>query len=234
MRRSTSLVLPACLLLAGCGVGQSAQTIVAHKIADALPQAIGPAAHYDVQVSGNTLGLAQGRARGVQIRGQDVQMTPAVTLDTLTLDARDIVFDEKSRQVRSIGSSSFAASMGQARLSSYIAQVRPDLIVTLGSSDLQATLPVSVGPLHTTVSVRGTLVPTAPGASALNFVADQGRLGVLPVPAFAVNAALEAVNPVLDLSRVKVPIGVQSADVEGGMLTIRGTAQLDALSHSRE
>ncbi len=231
MRPSLTIVLPACLVLAGCGVGQSVQTLVAHKIADALPQAIGPAAHYDVQVSGDALGLARGRARGVIIQGQDVQMTPAVTLDTLTLSARDIVFDAKSRQVQRIGSGTFAASLGQAHLTEYLLQTRPSLSVTLGTSDLQATLPVSVGPLHATVAVRGTLVPTAPGASTLDFVADRARMGVLPVPAFAVNAALEAVNPILDLSRVKVPIGVQSADVVGGMLTIRGAARLDALSH---
>lgn len=230
MRHSLALALPMSLLIAGCGVGQSAQTIVAHKIADALPQAIGPASHYDVQVSGDALGLARGRARGVQIVGQDVRMTPAVTLDVLTLSARDIVFDAKSRQVQSIGSASFAASLGQAHLTEYLLQARPNLSVTLGANDLQAALPVAVGPIHATVAVRGTLVPTTPGASTLDFVADRARLGILPVPAFAVNAALEAVNPILDLSRVKVPIGVQSADVVGGQLTIKGTAQLDALS----
>lgn len=221
----------ACLMAAGCGVAQSPQTIVAHKIADALPQAIGPAAHYDVQVSGDVLGLARGRARGVRIVGQDVQMTPAVTLDALTLEARGIVFDTKSRQVQSIGSGSFAATLGQVHLTEYLLRVRPNLSVMLGAGDMQATLPVAFGPVHTTVAVRGTLTPTAPGASTLDFVADRARLGVLPVPAFAVNAALQAVNPVLDLSRVKVPIGVQSADVVGEQLTIRGTAQLDALSH---
>lgn len=233
MRRSMAAVVPACLLLAGCGVGQSAQTIVAHKIADALPQTIGPASHYNVQVSGDALGLARGRARGVRIVGNDVQMTPAVTLDTLTLEARDIVFDTKSRQVQSIGSSAFAASLGQVHLTEYLLRVRPALSVTLGDGDMTATLPVVFGPLHTSVAVRGTLAPTTPGASTLDFVADCGRLGVLPVPAFAVNAALQAVNPVLDLTHVKVPIGVQSADVVGGILTIKGTAQLDALSHSR-
>ncbi len=233
MRRNGAVAALACLLLTGCGVGQSPQTIVAHKIADALPQAIGPASRYDVQVSGDALGLARGRARGVRIVGQDVQMTPAVTLDTLTLEARDVVFDTKSRQVQSIGSSMFAASLGQAHLTEYLLHARPELSVTLGDGDMTATLPVTVGPMHTTVAVRGTLTPTMPGASTLDFVADRGRLGVLPVPAFAVNAALGAVNPVLDLSRVKVPIGVQSADVVGGMLTIRGTAQLNALSHAR-
>lgn len=231
MRRNFALAAPACLLLAGCGVGQSVQTIVAHKIADTLPRTIGPASHYDVQVSGSALGLARGRAQGVRIQGQDVQMASAVTLDALTLNAQDIAFDAKTRQVQHIGSASFTASMGQAHLTEYLLQARPGLIVVLGASDLQATLPVSVGPVHTTVAVRGILVPSAPGASTLDFVADKARLGFLPVPAFAVNAALEAVNPILDLSRVKVPVGVQSALVKNGTVTIRGTAQLDALSH---
>lgn len=217
-------------VLTGCGAGQSVQTIVAHKIADALPGAIGPAAHYDVQVSGDALSLARGRARHIHIVGQDVQMTPTVVLDTLTLDAEDVSFNAQLKRVDTIKNTSFAATMSSPHLNAYLAQARPDLGVTFGENDLGTTLPVSAGPIHTTVTVFGTLAPTVPGANTIDFIADRARLGRLPVPAFAVNAALESINPVLDLSRVRVPIAVQSVTVEGGMLTLRGTAQVENLS----
>ncbi len=229
---SAALVLSAAGGLMGCGVGQSPQSIVAHKIADALPRALGPAAHYDVQVSGSALGLARGQARHVHITGQDVRVTPTVTLDTLTLDADDITFNEQTHTVQKVGKTVFAAALGQGHLSAYLAQARPNLQVTLLENSLQAALPVRFGPLQTTVAVRGTLAPTEPGSDTIGFIADRARLGLLPVPAFAVNAALEAVNPVLDLSGVKVPVAVQSADVEQGQLTLRGTAQIGALGHA--
>ena len=229
---SAALALSAAGGLTGCGVGQSPQSIVAHKIADALPRVLGPAAHYDVQVTGGVLGLAQGRAKHVHITGQDVRVTPTVTLDTLTLDADDISFNEQTHTVQKVGKTVFAAALGQAHLSAYLAQARPNLQVTLLENSLQAALPIHFGPLQTVVTVRGTLAPTEMGSDTVGFIADRARLGVLPVPAFAVNAALEAVNPVLDLSQVKVPIAVQSADVEQGLLTLRGTAQIDSIGHA--
>ena len=70
------------LLVAGC---QSAQTTAAHKIADALPRSLGPAAHYDVQVEGDTGSLTRGRARRIHIIGEQVQIAPDTTLDTLEI-----------------------------------------------------------------------------------------------------------------------------------------------------
>ena len=89
---------------------------------------------------------------------------------------------------------------------------------------------MSVGPLHTTATVYGNLTPTRPGAATLNFVADKARLSFVPVPAFLVNRALDAVNPIVDLSGLKVPVALQSVDVQNGALVLRGTANLDALT----
>ena len=60
--------------LAGCA--HPVQETAAHKIADALPSLLGPAAHYDVQVDGDPFALTRGRARAVHIQGQDVQLAP--------------------------------------------------------------------------------------------------------------------------------------------------------------
>ncbi len=220
----------AALLLAGCG-SLSPQTVAAHKIADALPQTLGPARHYDVQVEGDSFALARGRARRVRIHGDDVQLSSEVTLDTLDIAAQDISFDTQAKRLEHIGTVAFAGTMAQAHLAAYLAQRRPDFTVTLRENDVEARLPVNVGPLHTTATVYGNLTPTTPDASTLDFVADRARLSFLPVPAFLVNQAVGTLNPVVDLSGFKMPVALQSADVEQGTLVLRGTADLDALTH---
>lgn len=108
--------------LAGC---QSAQTTAAHKIADALPRSIGPAAHYDVQVEGDTLALTRGRARRIHVVGQEVQVAPDTTLDVLDIDAHDVSFDTDAKKINKVGRAAFRGTVGQQNLTEYLAHRRP-------------------------------------------------------------------------------------------------------------
>ena len=95
-------------------------------------------------------------------------------------------------------------------------------------------MPLNYGPLHTSASVAGTLAPETSAGDMLDFTADSARLSILPVPAFLVNRTLAEINPVVDLSGLKVPISVQSTQIENGVLILRGTADLDALTVPRD
>jgi hypothetical protein len=217
--------------LIGCG-SLSPQTEAAHKIADALPGVLGHARHYDVRVEGDSLALTRGRARRVVVHGQDVQIARDVTLDTLDFTAIDVSFDTKAKHLRHVGRVEFTGTVGQAHLNQYLAQsgTNPGLVVILREHDMQARLPISAGPVHTHVTVNGTASPTTVGGSQVSFTADRAKLGFLPVPAFLVNKALDQVNPVVDLSHFKVPVALQSTDVEHHALTLRGTADITALT----
>ena len=218
-------------LAAGCG-SLSPRTVASHKIADALPGALGPARHYDVEVEGDSLALTRGRAREVRIQGQAVQVSPDTTLDTLDCVAQDVSFDTGTKRLDHVGRVDFVGTLSQRNLNLYLAQsgTRPGLIVTLRQSDLQVSLPISAGPIHTTVMVTGTASPTVPGGSTVSFIADRARLSFLPVPVFLVNQALDRINPVVDLSRFSVPVSLESTDVEHQTLVLRGTADLDSLT----
>ena len=149
------------------------QETAAHKIADALPSVLGPAAHYDVQVDGDPFALARGRARGVHIQGQDVQLSPTITLDTLNADAADVSFDTNTRRLSHVGATQFTATMDQAHLTAYLAQSKPllpGLVVTLRPSDVEARVPVTFLGLHTTAALSGTFAPDAAEPSRLDFV----------------------------------------------------------------
>jgi hypothetical protein len=99
-------------LTAGC-IGSSPQTVAAHKIADALPRIVGPAKHYDVDVDGNPFSLSRGRARKVHIEGVDVQLSPSVTMDHMSIDANNVSFDVKQRRIEHVGSVAFVATLGR-------------------------------------------------------------------------------------------------------------------------
>jgi hypothetical protein len=225
------VVIVGFLALTGCG-SLSPQTVAARKIGDALPQVIGPARHYAVQVEGNSFALSRGRARRIHVTGQDVQITPTATLDTLDITAQDVSFDTKAKRLDHVGRAEFTGTLGQEHLNSYLAQsgIHPGLAVTLRQSDLEVRLPISAGPIHTSVTVYGQAAPSTQGGSTINFVADRARVSILPVPVFLVNQALDQINPVVDLSHFKMPIALQSAVVQNQTLILQGTADLNSLT----
>ncbi len=218
--------------LTGC---QSAQTKAAHEIADALPRALGPARHYDVRVEGSAFDLARGHARRIRVMGQGVRVAPDATLDTLDLDARGVSFDPRARRITSVDRASFTGAVGQDNLTRYVRAYHvglPGLLVRLRASDVLVELPVRVGGLHTTASLGGTLAPDARSAGRLDFVADAADVGAVPLPVGLVNAALRLVNPVFDLSHIRVPITVTQAGVVNGRMVLQGTADLNGFQPS--
>ncbi len=222
--------LAAPLIVIGCG--HPVQETAAHKIADALPSVLGPAAHYDVQVDGDPFALTRGRARAVHIQGQDVQLSPRITLDTLNIDTRDVSFDTGTRRLSHIGATAFTASLGQANLDRYLAQSKPllpGLVVTLLPDAVEARVPVSFAGLHTTAALSGSFRPNADDPRRLDFVAQNAQLGEVPLPASLVNLAVESLNPVLDLSGLKAPLTVTDAHVTNSRLVLSGTARLNGL-----
>lgn len=213
-------------LVAGCD-GLSPQTTVAHKIADVLPRWIGPAEHYDVKVEGDTFALGRGHVRRVQIDGSNVQLSSTVSMDRINIDAHDVSFDRKARTIHRVADVSFRGQVDQGDIDRYLTKARPDLhdvVVRLRADDVEVSTPVTVRGYTTTVSVSGTLKPNADAANKLDFVANGGSIGIVPVPARLVNVAIDEMNPVLDFSRLRFPITVKDVDIHNGTATVHGTA----------
>jgi len=215
-------------LVAGC-VGSSPQKTVAHRIANVLPRWIGPAEHYDVKVDGDTFALGRGHVRRVQIDGSNVQLSSTVSMDRITIDAHDVSFDRKARKIHRIVDVSFVGQVGQDDIDHYLTKARPDLSdvsVRLRGDDVQVSTPITVRGYTTTVSVSGTLRPNANAADKLDFVANGGNIGVVPVPARLMNVAIDEINPVLDLSRLRFPVSVKSVEIRNGTASVRGTTTI--------
>ena len=217
-------------VLIGCG--HPVQETAAHKIADVLPTVLGPAVRYDVQVDGDPFALARGRARAVHVQGVGVQVSPSLTLDTLTADVRDVSFDTKTRKLSHLGQTTFTASLGQDNLSRYLAQSKPllpGLVVTLLPDAVEAQVPVTALGVSATAELSGTLRPDPADPSRLDFVARNAQIGRVSVPPSLVNLALSAANPLFDLSVLKAPLAVTDAKVQDSRLVLSGTANLSGL-----
>lgn len=228
--RSYSFILIGAVLTAGCG--NPVQETAAHKIADALPRVLGPAAHYDVQVNGDPFALTRGRARAVHIQGEGVQLSPTLTLDTLDINAKDIAFDPKNRKLTHIGETTFTASLGQTNLDRCLAASKPllpGLVVTLLPDKVEAHVPVTFLGLQTTAALAGSFRPNADDPSKLDFMTSGAQLGSVPLPAGLINLATESVNPVIDLSGLKAPLTVTDSSVTDSRIILSGTASLQDL-----
>ena len=220
----------AALVFVGCG--HPVQETAAHKIADRLPAVLGPAVHYDVQVDADPFALSRGHARAVHVQGVGVQLSPSLTLDTLTADVSDVSFDTKTQKLSHLGQTAFTASLGQGNLSRYLAQSKsrlPGLEVTLLPDTVEARVPVSALGYQTTAALSGSLHPSSDDPRRLDFVVSSAQLGRVPVPAVLVNLALDALNPLLDLSALRVPLAVTDAKVTSSRLRLSGTANLSGL-----
>ena len=151
-------------------------------------------------------------------------------MDTLELDARDVSVDAGTRRIEKVGRATFTGTVGQQNLAQYLAHRQTfvsGLTVQLRAQDVLATVPVSVVGLHTTATLSGTLAPDDAQPDHLDFVADAASLGSLPIPANLVNYALDEINPVFDLSHIKVPLTLTRADVVNGQIVLQGTANLN-------
>lgn len=159
---AATVIGAAVLAGAGCLTGDP-EVAAAHKIADALPDVIGPAKHYDVTVDGNAFSLARGHASRVRIEGQDVEVAPSLVMNTLHIDAHDMALNTKTRQVEHAGHVDFNVALGQIHLDQYLAAKKPGidgLSVKIRWTDLEATVPVSAVGISTTVRLDGNLAPS--------------------------------------------------------------------------
>ena len=158
-----------------------------------------------------------------------MQVAPDTTLDTLDIDARDVAFDVGAKRIEKVGRTTFTGTVSQRNLTAYLTHRQPlvpGLAVQILARDVRAMVPVEAAGLHTKAVIAGTLVPDAAKPDHLNFKADSASIGLLPIPARWVNFALTEVNPVFDLSRLKVPITLTRADVVNGQIVLQGTADL--------
>lgn len=221
MRRE---LVAALLLLVGCARPGEKQAEKAVK--ELLPEYLGPAQSYQVQVKAASLGaLMRGRVRTVKIQGRGVQLLPECQVAELTIDATEIEVDKSKRTLKSVGAARFTARIEERELDRLVRARRPklaDLRITLRGNYVGVKVtPELLGYPTVPVQVDGALLSRG-GGLALDFEPDRARLVILPIPKPVLDFIAERINPVVEFGTLKAPIRVEKAEVRGGSLWLSG------------
>ncbi len=224
------VLLTLTLLLAGCG--RNVEQVAERQINGLLPTLVGPADKYATRVRGRPDALLRGRMRSVHIEGEGVGMAGELTLDTLILDLTGVSVDMNAKRLSGIESITFSATLGEENLNRYVRSRRPDIFglqVALGRSGATVSArPEIFGGISAPIAVEGVMRPR-PGGSLLDFIPAGARVSVVPVPAPALRYLADRLNPVVDLSTLRVPVRVERAEIRQGALLLSGTVDPAAL-----
>ncbi len=230
MRRN--LVLLTLLVLVGCA--RPGEKKAEKAVEELLPQYLGPAQSYKVQVKAASLGaLMRGRVRTVTIVGRGVQLMPECTVAELHVDASEIEIDKGSQSLKSVGQARFVARIEEKELDRLVRTRRPklaDLKVGLRGTFVSVRVtPELLGYPTIPIQVEGNLLSRGGGVT-MDFEPDRARLVIVPIPKPALDFVAERINPVVDFSALKAPIRVERAEVKGGSLILSGYLPPESVS----
>lgn len=225
MRRGSCLALLAVLSVLGA-CARPGEKKAERAVEELLPGYLGPAQSYRAQVKAASLGaLMRGRVRTVTLVGRQVQLLPECTVAELRVDAAEIEVDRNTKSLKSVGEARFIARIEASELDRLVRTRRPKLaalqVSLRGSLVSVRVTPEVLGYPTVPVQVEGNLVSRSGGA-ALDFEPDRARLLIVPIPKPVLDFVAERLNPVVEFTALKAPIRVESAEVKGGSLLLRG------------
>jgi len=208
------------------GCGRPVEREIEKSITKLLPQYLGPAEKYETHVKGRNVGaLTRGRLATVRVEGTQSVLTPTIVADSLTLNLSGVSVDPKSRRIQKVEQADFLIGVGEVNLNRYIKATRPNIpelkATVRGNELLVSARPEIFGFPTATIQVGGNVVPS-PDGTALNFAPTEAKVSVVPIPKPVLDFLAKQLNPVLDLSTLRIPTRVTQARVENGKLVFSG------------
>ena len=192
------------------------------------PRLIGPADSYAAHVHSDIFSLGRGYVRSVTIDGDNVRMSPEITLSSLEVTLNDIHFDRSSHAIKHIGTIAFAGNFGQQSLDHYLQYKYPHIKETLSldGQRVYISLPLTMWKFGTTAHVSGIVRVSPQNPSAIEFVGESAHVGIMPIPVRLVNEALKHINPIAVFNSKLVALNLTDAEVDHSQIHVFGTATL--------
>ena len=223
--------LIALALVAGCG-GGPVNHGVANAVKRALPDAVGPADSWDVDVTGNPGTIIQGRVPAVLIHGVNVRMSPQLAMETLDITATDVRVDIRKRELKSIDSLTFVGTMTQDQVDQYLAATassskRPSgFAVKIGDADMGVAFKEKLSFVTIPIEVAGHLAVSSAGPDKVDFVPSKMSVASLNIPRQIVDIAVKQINPTIDLSEISIPVSLKNIHIANHCIVFAGSAQI--------
>jgi len=213
-------------LLAGC-IGGSVRDRVESGIEKSLPNLIGPARVYDVNVTGSTLGMIGGKLKDIEIKGEDVRLKNGMQLARLSVSLDSIEFDAGKSQITKCGGANYNALLSEEELGRYLRKAYPDvpkLNVELLNGYVSASASPSLVGLSASIKAEATLDIQDKRKLALKL--RKVTVGGIPAPGFARDYMASKINPFFDASQIGYDATISSVTVEPGFVTLAGGLDL--------
>lgn len=210
------------LILSGC-TGDMVTGRVEDSVRDRLPDLIGPAKSYEVQVSGSSWRMMKGKIAEVRIHGKEVWIMPDLCVDDLNVCMKDVVADRKDSTVKSVGKIEFTAATSETALNKYLDKRAEEQSVRLLSGKALVTARPKVLGITTKVAFTGYLKANG---RELNLVVTDLDVAGVGTPRLAAKCLEDYINPVLTLKADWIVPKIGTVKIEPGQLVISGTAEL--------
>ncbi len=222
------LLIPLALALAGCSTA-IVRRKVERRLERRLTSLLGPARSYSVKF-GDTpdAELVQGRARVVDVEGQDIRVKSQFTLDHLHLRLTDVRYEGSEPFFVSVRRSDLEVEFTDAALNAYLqkreAQYDPVLRFETDRVRVRMQYPFLGKPIQVTATGSFDIEE----GRRLLFRAEEARVPfILPTDPHAATRFVEQqLNPLLDLGRLEFPARLESVQLLPERLRAVGTAAL--------
>ncbi len=220
-----SRLLPRSLLFLLLWIGCSSTGLVERELERELQKLIGPADHYDVEISG--LRARSGEAARVFAVGQRVRPEDAPVVDRFELDLRGVTYDRGEKRLERVDSAYATARITAPDLAAFLeaqGNVR-DASITLREPD-EAT--IRVRPEFGGIALPHGIEATVTGrleadGGRVRFVVSDVEAAGLDLGAAAARRLSDAINPLIDLSDTEVRLQITSVRVENGAVLLEAT-----------
>jgi hypothetical protein len=215
-----ALAVAACSLVAACASVLDERA--ASALREALVRAIGPAASYEVQVTGAS--IDRSRFERVAVLGTRVVRERAPVIDRLAFELRGVVVDREQKRLVALADSRGELRVRADDLTEFVRRSGwiDDARVTLAAPDrIRVSGRPRVAGLALTGGAGVEIEARLFGSDAqLRLALDRVRIGTASAPPL-VRAVLEvAVNPLFDATAHPLPAQIDAVEVDGDVLRI--------------
>ncbi|MBI3948575.1 MAG: DUF2993 domain-containing protein [Armatimonadetes bacterium] len=222
-----SLAALAGLLPAGCNTG-IAEKDAERRIRERLPEIIGPARSYRVNIRASSdLSVIGGRLREVHIEGRRVRIGGQWPVDYLRVTLERVRVDVSREVLEEVGAARFQAGIAPPTLVQYVESGQEnlrDVRVLLRSGRLVITGRYLLVRVWTPFEITGSLQLL--GRTRIGFHTEGARAAGIRVPDALIRQVERRLNPVLDVSGALLPIDLTEIAVRPDAVVVSGIPDL--------
>jgi len=211
------------LLAAGCPSGERQ---VESAIRQELPRLVGPAASYEVDVSG----VSRTGASRVSATGTRIRVPRAPVIDRAEVRLNDVTYSPARKEVQRIRSANATIRVLPGDLRSFLESQRAlqDVTLDLAAPDVASVRarPQIAGlnlPPSAVVSLTGRLRPEGP---TVRYEITEASAAGIPLPAQATALITRGINPIVDLRGMPLPLQVTAVRADPRGITLDAAGEL--------